>query len=116
MSLMYAAFSCGGSLSYSSSGRGSVYFAVGPACSSVVRSGALGRSGIKKLCRPACVLYVRCLTEGPPLLGLPRNTYTTYLVPDTFKFLSLDDFKRLSPSAKQAYLEELKRYVDAATQ
>jgi len=37
-------------------------------------------------------------------------------VPDTFKFLSLDDFRRLSPSAKQAYLEELKRYVDAATQ
>jgi len=36
-------------------------------------------------------------------------------VPDSFKFLSLDDFKRLSPSAKQTYLEQLKRYVDAAT-
>ena len=36
-------------------------------------------------------------------------------MPDTFTFLSLDDFKRLSPYAKQAYLEQLKRYVDAAT-
>lgn len=70
---------------------------------------------MKEWCGAPCVVSVRYRTQGPPLLGLSRNTYTTYLVPDTFKFLSLDDFKRLSPSAKQAYLEELKRYVDAAT-
>jgi hypothetical protein len=35
-------------------------------------------------------------------------------VPDTFTFLSLDEFKRLSPSAKQAYLEKLHRYLEAA--
>ena len=36
-------------------------------------------------------------------------------MPDNFEFLSLDDFKRLTQSAKQAYLERLKRYIDAAT-
>ena len=35
-------------------------------------------------------------------------------MPDTFTFLSLDEFKRLTPAAKQAYLEKLHRYLEAA--
>ena len=35
-------------------------------------------------------------------------------MPDTFTFLSLDEFKRLTPAAKQAYLEKLHRYLEEA--
>ena len=36
-------------------------------------------------------------------------------MPDQFEFLSLDAFKKLTTSERQAYLEKVARYVGALT-
>ena len=33
-------------------------------------------------------------------------------MPEKFDFLSVDAFRKLTPDAKQRYLEQLKRYLD----